>query len=322
MNNIQFIRNKKLIKKDFNKLGLAMLMKEIIANVVVIIFIYGVMLIQVMKNPGITHEKLKQILESGNYDGLMSIGAVIISFIPFIIYRGRKFFEYDLREEKRKFSLKTIVVCSVILLSANSFLVFFSNVLELGLNAFGLSANSALEDLDSLNQLTTSMIIYSCILGPIIEEFIYRGAILRSMQKYGNRNAILVSAILFGLMHGNFFQIFMGVGLGIILGYLATEYSIKLTILLHIINNVCVELFSQVSSKINRNLGSGTYFVFLLISVIILVICFITYKNSIKEWLKNNKLQKESMFKFATSILIIIVIIFDIYRVINGIKSI
>lgn len=322
MNSSGIKKNKKLIKKDFNKLGLAMLMKEIIANVVVFMFVSVIMIIEVIKDPNITHENIQQILANGNYDGVMSIAAVLISFIPFLFYRGRKFFEYDLRAQNRKFTFKTVIIGSIILLSLNSLLVFFSNALELVLNMIGLSANSALEDLDSLNKLTVSMVIYSCILGPVIEEFIYRGVILRSMEKYGSRIAIIVSAILFGLMHGNFFQIFMGIGLGIILGYLATEYSIKLTILLHIINNVCVEILSQITFKVNTNSGSSVYFSFLMISVVVIMFCCIKYKNYMKEWLENNKLQKGIMLKFATSLLIVLVIVFDLFRVIINIKAI
>jgi membrane protease YdiL (CAAX protease family) len=198
----------------------------------------------------------------------------------------------------------------------------FANGLELGLNAIGLSANSALEELEILDQSTVSMIIYTCIIAPIAEEFIYRGAVLRGLEKYGKKFAILVSAMLFGLMHGNFYQVFMAIGVGIILGYLATEYSIKLTIILHIINNTFVEVTSQITSHISKNAGNIIDNSITAILVIILVFAFVHNKNNIKEWLQNNRMEKGMMLKFLTSISIIIIIVFDLFMVVSGITTI
>ena len=44
---------------------------------------------------------------------------------------------------------------------------------------------------------------YVVIIAPIVEEFIYRGAILTALSPYGRGAAVLFSALAFGLMHGN-----------------------------------------------------------------------------------------------------------------------
>lgn len=313
---------KKSIKRDFNKLGLTILMKEIIVDVVVIVFTMIVIAEKTAGNPNASYDQLAGILNNGTYSGIISIVAVMFSFIPFLIYRGRKFFEYDLRIKNKDFTMRTVIIGLIIVLSANSLLVFFSDVLELGLNFIGFSANSALEDLESLNELAIPMIIYSCILGPVIEEFIYRGAILRNLEKYGKRVAILISAILFGLMHGNFFQIFMAIGLGIVLGYLAIEYSIKLTILLHIINNISVQIISQLAIGLSSETEKIINYSFINIGLIMLLVFLFYYRNSIKKWLKENKMQKGIMLKFFTSVLIIIVVAFDLFKVVSGINGI
>lgn len=313
---------KKIIKKDFNKLGLTILMNSIIVNIVVFIFVIIISMMRILRDPNITNDGLMNILQDGNYSGTMSIVAVIFAFIPFLIYRGREFFQHDLRVTNKKFNVKTIVLAIIVLLSLNSLLVMFSNVLEIGLNVFGFSANFALEELETLNQLTIPMLIYSCLVAPIFEEFIYRGAVLRSLEKYGRGFAILISAILFGLMHGNFYQIFMAIGVGIILGYLATEYSIKLTILLHIINNVCVQVLSQITTNLGGKVENVIDITFTVISFVVIIIACIKKKNNLKEWLSNNKIQKGLLLTFFTSILIIAVVIFDIFEVVSGITKI
>ncbi len=43
--------------------------------------------------------------------------------------------------------------------------------------------------------LLRDMILYGVFIGPLMEEFVFRGVILRSLKKYGAGFAILMSAI-------------------------------------------------------------------------------------------------------------------------------
>lgn len=310
---------KKLIKRDFNKLGLTILMNELIANVVIFICVVIIFVGKILVNPNISQDGMLDVLKDGRYSGTLSIIGVVIAFIPFLIYRGKTFFQHDLRVENKKFNLKIVLVSAIVLLSLNSFLGIFASLLESLLNLFGLSANFALEQLESLNDFAIPMLIYTCLVAPIFEEFIYRGAILRSLEKYGKKFAIMVSALLFGMMHGNFYQIFMAMGVGLILGYLATEYSIKLTIILHIINNVSVQALTILSPKLGDNIGNIFDISFSVIAIIILITAIIKKRKSVKEWLLNNSLEKGIMVKFFTSILIVLVLLIDIFEVISGI---
>ena len=313
---------KKIIKKDFNKLGVTLLMQALIMNIVIFVGCIGAATMQVLKEPNVNESELMESINKFCFSGTTMIIAVVIAFITIIIYRRKKLFQYDIRLQNKQFNLNVAIKAFIILFSVNNILMMFTNGLELGLNTIGLSANSALEDLEILNQSTVSMIMYTCIVAPIIEELIYRGAVLRSLEKYGKRFSILVSGILFGLMHGNFYQIFMATCFGIILGYLATEYSIKLTILLHICNNTCVEILSQITSHFGGNIGNIIDISMTIISAIILIIAFIRNKNYIKQWLQNNTIEKGILVKFFTSISVIIKIIFDLLIVATGITAI
>ena len=77
------------------------------------------------------------------------------------------------------------------------------------------------------------------ILPALLEEFAFRGIVLGALRKYLNDGtAILISATLFGLLHGNLQQIPFAFGVGLILGY-STVYckSIVPAMVLHGINN-------------------------------------------------------------------------------------
>ena len=70
------------------------------------------------------------------------------------------------------------------------------------------------------------------------EEFLFRGCILSNLLPYGKNTAILFSALLFALMHGNFAQFFYTFIAGIVLGavYVKTD-SIWAPTFIHLFNN-------------------------------------------------------------------------------------
>ena len=313
---------KKSMKKDFNKLGITLIAQGITANVIIVIAFIGAMIVEMIKDRGVSVEELQQAAKDPSSLGWLSIFSVIIAFIPILIYRRNDFFKYDLKTENKKFTLKTVIIGFVFVFAVNNALGLFAEGLERGLNLIGFTAASALEDLDILNQSTLSMIIYTCLIAPVFEEFLYRGAVLRSLEKYGRKFAVLVSAALFGLMHGNFYQVFMAAGIGLILGYLATEYSIKLTIILHIMNNAFVELTTQFGANVSENIGNIMNISILVISFVVLIAAFIRNRTSIKEWLGNNKMEKKIMLRFFTSITIVIIVAVDVIMVISNIKAI
>lgn len=101
-------------------------------------------------------------------------------------------------------------------------------------------------------KLTTLDAFSYAILGPIIEEIIYRGILLEQLRKDGDEFAIIVSAVVFAMGHfkSSLYVIFAGVFLGII--YVVTN-NLKSSIMLHIIINTAslIENISRLSySKI------------------------------------------------------------------------
>lgn len=81
------------------------------------------------------------------------------------------------------------------------------------------------------------------ILAPVFEELFYRKLILDRWRCFGDLPAILLSGILFGLVHGNFYQFFYAAVIGILFGYIylhtgRLSYTVALHILLNLIGGV------------------------------------------------------------------------------------
>ncbi|GHT79141.1 hypothetical protein FACS1894104_3330 [Actinomycetota bacterium] len=111
-------------------------------------------------------------------------------------------------------------------------------VLEPLLNAGG---GSLVDDLQSgTAQLTSSFwgVVYMVLVAPVCEELVFRGAVLRKLEKYGANFAIITSSLLFGLYHVILFQAVFAFFIGVILAYTAGRFSIKWSILLHMLNNI------------------------------------------------------------------------------------
>lgn len=93
-----------------------------------------------------------------------------------------------------------------------------------------------------LDRTTATQILYfgySVILAPLVEEVLFRGAVLGCLRKYGDWFAIIMSALMFGLYHGNVGQFVFASLIGVILGYLRVRTGSLLPgILLHLLNNL------------------------------------------------------------------------------------
>jgi len=91
------------------------------------------------------------------------------------------------------------------------------------------------------------------VLAGICEEILFRGVIQRGLEKFGAAKSILITAVLFGLMHMDF-QRFLGTFLiGILLGYLTYKSnSIFSSIFAHFTNNTIAVCLTYVSLKANE----------------------------------------------------------------------
>ena len=82
-------------------------------------------------------------------------------------------------------------------------------------------------------------VISSALVPACCEEYLFRGVILSNVLPYGKTNAVIVSAVMFGLMHQNPAQMLYATAAGIVLGlvYIRTR-SIWGVFLIHFFNNL------------------------------------------------------------------------------------
>ena len=172
---------------------------------------------------------------------------------------------------------------------------------EIILNLFDLSVLEAME-MASAGTDTFSMFLYMGLGAPIVEEIVFRGVLMRGLELYGKRFAIVASAILFGFFHGNLVQSPYAFAVGLILGYTAMEYSIGWAMVLHMVNNLILgDSLLRLTSFLPVGYGDIVYWMIYLISGIGAVIILIRNRHQIRAWCKVNPPTKNAMKAFFTA---------------------
>lgn len=131
---------------------------------------------------------------------------------------------------------------------------FLSNLLPTSGLFWGKMYKWFSEMMNMISQDFLTMLLMTVIFAPIFEEIIFRGIIQKGMINGGMnpKKAIWISAVIFGLVHGNPWQFVGAVLLGFVLGtvYERTK-SLLLPMLLHGFNNLCSTLLITFTKKEN-----------------------------------------------------------------------
>ena len=164
------------------------------------------------------------ILQNKVYIGLL----ISLIFIPLLINDYNK-----LNIKHSKFNLLYLILLGI-------FISFIYNYIIYKLNSYYNFTN-----LYNENNNIVGTIICSGILGPIIEELMFRGIIYNNLnQKYNKITSIIITTITFSLFHLNIIQIIYCLIFGIILIYIYEKnHNILSVIILHIISNITSILF-------------------------------------------------------------------------------
>ena len=120
------------------------------------------------------------------------------------------------------------------------------------------SANVVAEMVDGDTLLM--QLIFMVIAAPIMEEYVFRKLIVDRMAVFGEKRAILYSAVIFGLFHGNLQQTIYAFSLGLLLGYVyirtrKLRYSIGLHMAFNFLGSIVAGSVERGMLNDLQNLG-------------------------------------------------------------------
>ena len=207
-----------------------------------------------------------EILNNINISTIITAISNYLLPLPILVFLMRKLDAKKL--EVNNLNIKTFLTYLCIAFT----LMWIGNIIGIIItNVLG----GAIQNLINSTDLWLNILLIS-IIAPIFEEFFFRKLLIDRTIKYGVKISIILSAILFGLFHGNLNQFFYATLLG---GFFAYVYiktgKITYTILLHMTINLTGSVVSLFLTKSVTNLITGIINPFDLSFVIIYSLVFI-----------------------------------------------
>ena len=135
----------------------------------------------------------------------------------------------------------------------------------------GFSVDTAVTDLVTKSSLGL-VFLFSVIIAPIMEELIFRKLLIDRMIVFGDGVAIMLSAVIFGVIHGNITQCVYGFLVGWVLGYVYVRTGrILYTIFLHMLMNF---MGSVAPLLVEQSFGTHSpgYWIYLVIVVVLFLL--------------------------------------------------
>lgn len=207
--------------------------------------------------------------------------------------------------EKKKVSIKTVILCFLLQFTAIFVLTVLVNVLVTNGTASAINATSLY------------MLFMLLIFNPIIEEIVFRKLFADKLLKYGEKFYILVSSFCFAIVHGvslGIPQIIYTFILGMLWSFLMVKTGdIRLVIIMHALSNLLGSVIAQTLMGVSM-IVAGLYSMLLILLGIIGLILFLVNKKKInldeekglfrKEIIKDMLTNKGIVFYVVVTVLV------------------
>ncbi|MGN0586506.1 MAG: lysostaphin resistance A-like protein [Oscillospiraceae bacterium] len=254
----------KRVKGSYNWAGGLMLIQFAIIQLVAVFgSIIGsvVMSVQIamqgVTDPAEMQEKLMESMSSPFYLLMVNAAAYLIAnTVCFLIARGASKNVYPAKVfGKSAISALDGLLCVLTVLGLQGLSMFIQVAIISITGVTGVSeqAQAMMSFSDDMKH-NVLMVIYFVFIAGITEELFVRGGVMKLLSPVSKPFAVIASAILFGLMHGNFNQMFNGFLLGLAIGYAAMKSR---SLWVPIICHICANTVAIVIAYFEYSIGDG-----------------------------------------------------------------
>lgn len=222
--------------------------------------------------------------------------------ITFFIVSERRKVNY-VKANQFNFKINILVLVVVLVIGAVALVGFNPLVSMFDAFAEKLGYVSSVSNIDvSTTGKFIGTIFYIALLPAICEELIFRGIITNGVKKYGIVVAVVVSSVLFALMHQNLQQLIYQLFLGAVMAYIALKTgSIIYTMVLHFLNNFIILLAAHLNwgkepPKIDyTNAWNVIYPILMVIASVAIIVGLLALMNFIIKKFEARKLKKQQL---------------------------
>ncbi|WP_291582664.1 CPBP family intramembrane glutamic endopeptidase [Clostridium sp. UBA6640] len=212
-----------------------------------------------------------------NYILLISYIVTVVIFLPIYMIRKKNLTEEILLKKTKPMNIAIAALIGISIWLVNSGVLALLQLNGLFMEQFQ-AMNEILDPLTKENLFI--MILVIGIVAPLVEEFLFRGVIYRTLSKnISIPVTIIIQGILFGIYHGNLIQGVYASLLGIIFGFITYKtQSLWPVIITHMTNNTIVVIIPTIMGDI-YNTTSCIMFIIIGLIGIIITIFFINKNN-------------------------------------------
>ncbi len=200
-------------------------------------------------------EKAADIFNNIYIQWLMGVGPMYLVGFPvfLLITKGMKKREYAKSSLKFSEFLVLFVAAKGVMFVGNLIGSYVNTILSAIL---GRDIANSTSDLIERSPIWLIFLV-AVVIGPIIEELLFRKMMIDRLGRYGDLTAIVVSSVSFGLFHGNFHQFFYATLLGLVLGYIYTKtgktvYNIIMHMVINFFGSIAVMPIIKASEKFSE----------------------------------------------------------------------
>lgn len=138
---------------------------------------------------------------------------------------------------KKKVNGKIVGLCAVLAIASIYLFGSLTNVFIMFLELFGYTPVVSNIEINNFGVYLV-YVITTCVAPALFEEMLFRGTIESGFKSFGKKFAVVISAFIFMIMHGNPDQTIHQFIVGLILGYLFIESgNLWLGVIVHFFNN-------------------------------------------------------------------------------------
>lgn len=258
----------------------------ILATILSLVITFVFMIVWIIANIGTLLPLLKQAggrekfmnyytSQTGTFIFLGILATIVAMVLAIIIARSMLHCKIKEQYKRPSLTIPEFVKYLVVVLGIAGASTFINIGIEALTSQAGIKITSPDFSLTGNAAENAVMLLYVCLLGPILEETLFRGLILQGLRSWGDKLAIIVSGVLFGLMHMNLVQGIFAAMLGMFFAFVAVKSgSIIPTIILHILNNSISMIFEICGLETNQALQIG-YMVFLGVMLLAGIVLFL-----------------------------------------------
>ena len=193
-------------------------------------------------------DRASEVIENIYFAMIMGVVPMYCISLPMLWAHVRKMpSRIPTRQDFGVKSFITLIPVAIFLMSMGNYIGVYLNTVISAIKGEVIE-NTTIETVSKSPLWLT--IILVIIIGPLVEEFIFRKLMIDKLSRYGYLSAILLSSLAFGLFHGNLYQFFYAFFVGILLGYIYVKSgNWLLSALMHALVNVYGGILSEKMSE-------------------------------------------------------------------------